>query len=258
MRIKVFPSKAELAQAAARGAVAAIRAAIAEHGEARIIAATGASQFEFLDALTKPSGIDWSRVEMFHLDEYVGMSDQAPASFCRYLRERLIDKVGLKRYHLIDGTLAPEAAIGRVSAEIRKAPIDIAFVGVGENGHLAFNDPPADFDADEAYLVVNLDEACRRQQLGEGWFPTLDDVPSRAISMTIRQIMKSKQILCVVPDARKAKAVRACFSGEVSPMAPASILQRHPNATAYLDRESAALLQPAATSLGSQICLNEF
>jgi glucosamine-6-phosphate deaminase len=246
MKIKVFLSKDELAWAAAGDAVAAIGKAISERGEARIIAATGASQFEFLDSLTKSPGIDWSRVEMFHLDEYAGMSDQAPASFCRYLRERLIDKVGLKRYHLLDGTEAPGAVISRVSGEIRKAPIDIAFVGVGENGHLAFNDPPADFDTDEAYIVVNLDEACRRQQLGEGWFSTLDDVPSQAISMTIRQIMKSKQILCIVPDARKAKAVQACFGGAVSPMAPASILQRHPNASVYLDQESAARLQPKA------------
>jgi glucosamine-6-phosphate deaminase len=246
MKIRVFLSKADLAQAAAGDAVAAIAEAISERGEARIIAATGASQFEFLDALTKSPGIDWSRVEMFHLDEYVGISDQAPGSFCRYLRERLIEKVGLKRYHLLNGTQAPESVISRVSAEIRKAPIDVAFVGVGENGHLAFNDPPADFDTDEAYIVVNLDEACRSQQLGESWFPTLDDVPSQALSMTVRQIMKSKQILCIAPDARKAKAIEACFGGVVSPMAPASILQRHPNASVYLDHESAARLQPAA------------
>jgi glucosamine-6-phosphate deaminase len=246
MTIKVFSSKAELARAAASHAVAAIREALSQRGEARIIAATGASQFDFLDVLTKTTEIDWSRVEMFHLDEYVGMSDQAPASFCRYLRERLIDKVGLKKYHLLDGTQAPAAVIERVSSEIRNAPIDIAFVGVGENGHLAFNDPPADFETDEAYIVVDLDEACRKQQLGEGWFPTLADVPQQAISMTIRQIMKSEQILCIAPDTRKASAIKACFGGEVSRMAPASILQRHPNATIYLDKESAALLTPTA------------
>ena len=246
MTIKVFSSKATLAQAAADHAAAIIRDAISERGEARIIAATGASQFDFLDALTKITDIDWDRVEMFHLDEYVGITDQAPASFCRYLRERLIDKVGLKKYHLLDGTQAPAAVIARISAEIRKAPIDIAFVGVGENGHLAFNDPPADFDTEEAYIVVNLDEACRKQQLGEGWFPTLADVPRQAISMTIKQIMKAEQILCIAPDARKANAIRACFNGEVSPMAPASILQRHQNATIYLDKESVSLLLPAA------------
>jgi len=245
MNIKVFSSKAELAEAAANDAASSIRAATRERGEARIIAATGASQFAFLEVLTRATGIDWTRVEMFHLDEYVGLSEAAPASFCRYLRERLIDKVGLSRYHLLDGTLKPEVTIERVSAEIRKAPIDVAFVGVGENGHLAFNDPPADLETEEAYIVVDLDEACRRQQLGEGWFPSLDDVPRRAISMTIRQIMKAKRIVCVAPDARKAPAVAACFGGEVSPMAPASILQQHPNATIYLDAESAALLPRA-------------
>jgi glucosamine-6-phosphate deaminase len=146
---------------------------------------------------------------------------------------------------LLDGTQAPKAVIERVSTEIRKAPIDIAFAGVGENGHLAFNDPPADFDTDEAYLVVNLDEDCRKQQLGEGWFPTLADVPRQAISISIQQLMKAKQILCIAPDARKAKAIQACFDGEVSPVVPASILQRHPHAMLYLDTESAALLSPA-------------
>jgi len=245
MKISVFPSKESLGQAAANDAAAAIREAIFERGEARIIAATGASQFEFLEALTTIEDIDWSKVEMFHLDEYVGMSEKARASFCRYLRERLIDKVGLKRYHLLDGTQPPAEVIARTTAEIRKAPIDVAFVGVGENGHLAFNDPPADFDTREAYIVVDLDEACRRQQLGEGWFPALADVPKQAISMTIHQMMEAKRILAVVPDARKAKAVRACFEGEVSPMAPSSILQRHPRATIYLDVESASLLSPA-------------
>jgi glucosamine-6-phosphate deaminase len=242
MEIKVFRSKEGLAQAAAGHAASLIREALSRRGNARIIAATGASQFEFLDALIRIPAIDWSRVEMFHLDEYVGMSESAPASFCRYLRERLINKVGLKRYHLLDGTDDPAAVIKRVSEEIRKAPIDVAFAGVGENGHLAFNDPPADFETDEAYMVVNLDEDCRRQQLGEGWFPTLADVPRQALSMTIRQLMKAEHILCIVPDARKAKAIQACFGGDVSPLAPASILQRHPNAIIYLDQESSALL----------------
>jgi glucosamine-6-phosphate deaminase len=244
--IKIFSSTILLAQKAAEEAATAIRNAISARGEARIIAATGASQFEFLETLTKIRGIDWKRVEMFHLDEYVGMSEQAPASFCRYLRERLIDKAGLEKYHLLDGTGVPAEVIERVSAEIVKAPIDVAFVGIGENGHLAFNDPPADFDREEAYSVVNLDEACRRQQLGEGWFATLADVPCQAISMTIKQIMRARQILCMVPDARKANAVAACFSGDVSPLAPASILRRHPNATIYLDPASSALLSPAA------------
>jgi len=246
MIIKISPSKALLAEDAALQAAATIRGAIAQRGEARIIAATGASQFEFLDALTKIPGIDWKRVEMFHLDEYVGVSEENPASFCKYLRERLIDRVGIEKYHLLDGTQPSGAVIARVSAEIRKAPIDIAFAGVGENGHLAFNDPPADFDTEDPYLVVNLDEACRKQQLGEGWFPTLEDVPRQALSMSVKQLMKAKQIIVIAPDARKANAIKACFDGEVSPSAPASILQRHADTTIYLDRESASLLSPAA------------
>jgi len=245
MTIKIFPSKAVLAQQAAEQAAASITRAICERGVARIIAATGASQFEFLDALTI-SGVNWKQVEMFHLDEYVGISDKAPASFCRYLRERLIDKVGLEKYHLLNGMQDPATVIEQVSTEIRKAPIDVAFVGVGENGHLAFNDPPADFETEKAYIVVTLDEECRKQQLGEGWFPTLADVPQQAISISIRQIMKARQILCIAPDARKAKAIKACFDGDVSPLAPASILQRHPDATIYLDNESAALLSRVA------------
>jgi glucosamine-6-phosphate deaminase len=245
MIIKIFPSKTGLAEDAADDAAATISDAISQRGEARILAATGASQFDFLDALTNIPGVDWKRVEMFHLDEYVGLSDHAPASFCKYLRERLIDKVGLEKYHLLDGMQAPATVIKRVSAEIRKAPIDIAFAGVGENGHLAFNDPPADFETEEAYIVVNLDEDCRKQQQGEGWFPTLADVPRQALSITIKQLMKAKQILCIAPDARKANAIKACFEGEVSAAAPASILRRHPNATLYLDTESAALLSPA-------------
>ena len=245
MIIKVFPSKAVLAQQAADQAAASINKAIFERGRARIIAATGAAQFEFLDVLTKKPGIDWKNVEMFHLDEYVGISDQAPASFCRFLRDRLIDKTGIGKYHLLSGMEDPATVIAHVSAEIRKAPIDVAFVGVGENGHLAFNDPPADFETEEPYIVVTLDEACRKQQMGEGWFATFADVPQRAISMSIKQIMKTRQIIGIVPDARKAKAIKACFDGDVSPLAPASILQRHPNATICLDNESASLLSRA-------------
>ena len=249
MVIEVFPSKEALGRAAAMDAAKAIHAAIAQNGQARIIAATGASQFDFLEALTQIEGIEWDKVEMFHLDEYVGVPETNPASFCRYLRERLIDKVGLTKYHLLDGTGVPADEIALVSAELRKAPIDVAFAGVGENGHLAFNDPPADFDTTETYIVVQLDEACRKQQLGEGWFPTLADVPREAISMTIHQLMAAKKVLCMVPDERKSNAIKACFGGEVSPMAPASILQRHPQATIYLDVEAASQL--SATTLES-------
>jgi glucosamine-6-phosphate deaminase len=224
--------------------------AIAERGLARILAGTGASQFEFLDALTKHREFDWGRVEMFHLDEYVGVSAHHPASFARYLRQRLIEPTGLGRYHLLHGDKNPAEECRRVGAAIQSAPIDCAFVGIGENGHLAFNDPPADFSTREPYLVVTLDEACRRQQVGEGWFETVDDVPAEAISISVRQILAAREIVCAVPDARKAEAVKKCLAGPVDPMAPASILQTHPNTTIYLDRASSALLPKGMGSKG--------
>jgi glucosamine-6-phosphate deaminase len=181
---------------------------------------------------------------MFHLDEYLGIPATHPASFRKYLLDRLINKVGIRRHHLLDGEGGVQKMMAEVSAEIRKAPIDVAFVGIGENGHLAFNDPPADFETEESYIVVELDEACRRQQLGEGWFKSLPEVPSQAISMTIRQILKSKEIICIVPDARKARAVEKCFQGEISPLAPSSILRTHPNTVIFLDKDSSALLRP--------------
>jgi len=240
--LKIFPDKQALASTAADRAAIIIRDSIAQRSRARIIAATGASQFEFLEALTGLPEIDWGRVEMFHLDEYVGISDSHPASFCKYLRERLIDKAGVGKYHLLNGTGDPAAVIREAGQELRRAPIDVAFVGVGENGHLAFNDPPADFDSDEPYAVVALDEACRRQQLNEGWFSSLEDVPKHAISMTIRQILKANKILCIVPDVRKAQAVKNCFEGTISPMAPASALQSHAATIVYLDPFSSSLL----------------
>lgn len=248
MVIKCFKDKRDMANVAAEQASATLRNAIRDHGTARLIAATGAAQFEFLETLTSLPGIDWERVEMFHLDEYIGIPESHPASFCRFLRERLIDKTGITKHHLLNGEEDPEVVIRRTNEAIRSAPIDVAFVGIGENGHLAFNDPPADFETEEPYIVVELDEACRRQQLGEGWFPSFADVPKRAISMSIRQVLKTKKIMCIVPDARKADAVKACFDGEISPMAPASILRRHQDTTVYLDVNSAALLRPETLS----------
>jgi glucosamine-6-phosphate deaminase len=244
VQLKKFPDKQSLASAAAKRAASIIREAIVARGKARIIAATGASQFEFLKDLTAMPGVDWRRVEMFHLDEYVGLPEAHPASFCKYLRERLIDKVGMGQYHLLSDTKDPAKLMRRIGEKLQQSPIDVAFVGVGENGHLAFNDPPADFDTQEPYAIVTLDDACRRQQLNEGWFPTFDDVPKQAISMTINQILKTKEILCIVPDARKAQAVKNCFAGEVSNMAPASALQNHSNTTVYLDAASSAMLDP--------------
>jgi glucosamine-6-phosphate deaminase len=231
-----------MGRAAAAHAAATLRECIRLKGHARVIAATGASQFDFLDALTSSPDIDWPRVELFHLDEYVGLSIDHPASFRRYLLDRLIRKVGIHKYHLLDGDTDPEQAAAEVGAVLAERPADIAFVGIGENGHLAFNDPPADFTTDDPYIIVTLDEACRRQQVGEGWFSSVADVPTHAISMSVRQILTSIEIVAVVPDARKAAAVKACVEGPVSPMAPASILQTHPNTTLYLDFDSAALL----------------
>ena len=244
MDVRVFATKAELGRAAAVDAAAALRDAIAQRGRAHAIAATGASQFEFLDALTATPGVDWSRVVFFHLDEYVGLPESHPASFRRYLKERIVARVRPGGFHFIEGDAAdPAAEARRVGALIRAHPIDAAFVGIGENGHLAFNDPPADFETEEPYLLVTLDEACRRQQLGEGWFEGLEDVPRRAISMSVRQILKSQRIVCVVLDARKARAVRDCLQEEVSPLRPASILRTHPRTTLYLDGPSASLLR---------------
>lgn len=245
MIVRVFGNKRALSIAAAEHAATTLRRAIVDRASARITVATGASQLDFLEALTKAEDLDWRRVEMFHLDEYVGLPITHPASFRNYLRERLIQKVGITRYHLLDGNDDPGEVVRRVGEALRSAPVDIAFAGIGENGHLAFNDPPADFDTQESYLVVELDEACRRQQVGEGWFSHISEVPLRAISMSVNQILKSSEIICVVPDVRKARAVQLCFEGEISSMAPASILRTHPKATIYLDRESASLLSPA-------------
>ncbi len=246
MIARVFEDKHSFSKAAAEQASAAVRGAIHDRGYARIVVATGTSQMDFLDALTNTENIDWQRVEMFHLDEYVGLPITHPASFRKYLMERLIHKVGIAKYHLLDGDSDPVEVVRRVGNALRSAPVDVAFVGIGENGHLAFNDPPADFQTEEPYLIVELDDACLRQQVGEGWFASISEVPRRAISMSVRQILKAKEIICVVPDARKAPAVKLCFEGEVNPMAPASILRTHPAATIYLDRDSASLLSPGA------------
>ena len=246
MLLRVFNDKVSLGRAAAEQAATAIRRAIAERGYARIIAATAASQLEFLDALTTAPGIDWKKVEAFHLDEYIGLPISHPGSFRKMLMEQLVAKTGITRYHLLDGDASdPRAVIREVGKQLVSSPVDIAFLGIGENGHIAFNDPPADFDTEDPYIIVPLDEACRQQQVGEAWFSDISQVPKRAISMSARQILKAKEILAVVPDKRKAQAVRACVEGEISPMYPASILRRHPNTTVYLDSNSGSLLGPA-------------
>jgi glucosamine-6-phosphate deaminase len=249
-KLRVFETSTELAAAAAGDAAAAIRDALVASGGARIVAATGASQMAFLDRLVGEPDVDWARVELFHLDEYVGLPADHRASFRRYLLERLIRPTGMQKYHLLDGEADPRGVCRAVGAELRRAPIDVVFAGIGENGHLAFNDPPADFEVDDPYVVVQLDERCRLQQVGEGWFASLADVPRTAISMTVRQILRARAIISVVPDLRKAEAVHACVDGPVDPMAPASILQTHPHTTIYLDRDSASLLDASPNASG--------
>lgn len=244
MEVIISETKEALGHRAADDGAVLIRDAIDRSGRANLILATGASQFEVLGALVAADGIDWGCVTVFHLDEYLGMPLSHPASFRRYLKERFVDRLPTPpaAFHYLDAEADGAAECTRVGRILARHPIDVAFIGIGENGHLAFNDPPADFQTERPYLVVELDEACRRQQLGEGWFATLEDVPTGAISMSIRQILRSGAILCSVPDRRKAEAVRAAVEGPVTAEIPASILQQHDRTTLYLDRDSASLL----------------
>jgi glucosamine-6-phosphate deaminase len=240
MKVKVFETKEELGKSAAEYGANLINEAISKRGKANIIVATGASQFEMLDNLIREK-IDWNKVSAFHLDEYIGLSFDHPASFRKYLKERFVSKVPLKEFFYINGEVDVAGECDRLNRIIVQYPIDVAFVGIGENGHLAFNDPPADFEIDDPYIQVDLDKECRMQQFGEGWFNDIDEVPKRAISMTVKQILKSENIICSVPDKRKARAVKNVVDGEVRPEVPASILQTHGKTTLYLDAGSNSL-----------------
>jgi len=243
MKIIISNNSFELGQSAALVASELIKTAITKNGQANIILATGTSQFEVLNQLTKEI-IDWSKVVLFHLDEYIGLPASSPASFRKYLTERFIEKVSpFKACHLVNGETDPHQECMRLGELIERNPVDVALVGIGENGHLGFNDPPADFDTTQAFIVVTLDEKCRKQQLGEGWFTTLEEVPRKAITMSIQQIMKSTHIICSVPDSRKAVAVRDCLESPVSDIYPASILQLHKHCSCFLDKESSSLLK---------------
>lgn len=237
----------EIGRRAAEAGAALIRRAVEERGEAFVVLATGASQFEMLDHLVEAPRVDWSRVTAFHLDEYIGMSMAHPASFRRYLKERFVDRLPgpIGAFHYIQADQDPVAECERLNGLIEEISIDVGFIGIGENAHLAFNDPPADFDAEAPYIVVELDEACRRQQLGEGWFSSLEEVPRSAISMSVPQIMRFASIVCTVPGERKADAIRAALEGPVAPEVPASILQRHRNCSLYLDSAAASTLETA-------------
>ncbi len=245
MNVHIGKDKADMAAKAAAAAAAKIREAINARGSARIIVATGASQFEFLEALVSEPGIDWTKVTGFHLDEYIDLPVSHKASFRGYMRERFVARTPqpMKAFIEVDGEAADkEAEIARLESLIREASVDVACVGIGENGHLAFNDPPADIDCARAYKIVPLDDKCRMQQVGEGWFATKDDVPTHAFSMTMKQILHSKAIVCTCPDERKAEAVKGAVQGPVTNMLPASFLQLHPDCAMFLDPPSASLL----------------
>ena len=245
MKVVVSETKQELGKKAAAHGADLIRKAIKANGQANVIVATGASQFEMLSELIKEKDIRWDKVTCFHLDEYVGMDITHGASFRKYLWERFVSKLSLPlaAFYYCNGEGDAQAECKRLGEAIKKHPIALAFVGIGENGHLAFNDPPADFLTEEAYTVVNLDADCRKQQMGEGWFPTLNDVPKQAISMSCRQIMKAKSLIISCPDERKAIAVKGSVEGEVTPQVPGSIMQKHADAWLYLDKASASLLK---------------
>jgi glucosamine-6-phosphate deaminase len=241
MQIHVLKNPAELGASAGKKAAGIIKNAIFQKGAANIILATGASQFATLDFLINDRTIEWDKVSMFHLDEYIGIGDSHPASFRRYLRERFLDKINpLRSVNLINGDQGPEEECRRLNELIVLQRIDLALIGIGENGHLAFNDPPADFETELPYIIVGLDETCRKQQLNEGWFNTMDEVPQKAISMSVRQILKSENIVCSVPDKRKAEAVKNCIGNKINNLFPATVLQAHACCDIYLDEHSAS------------------
>ena len=243
MNIQIFDNPVELGKTAAVKCAAIINEAIARKGNARIALSTGASQFETIKALIE-SDIDWSKVEMFHLDEYIGLPESHPASFRKYLKERFLNHIHIKQAYLVDGEDDPQKVIAYLTAAIHKEPIDLGVIGIGENAHIAFNDPPADFDTQEAYICVSLDDACKQQQVREGWFATVDDVPKQAISMSVYQIMQCRQIVSCVPYAVKAKAIKDMMDNLLTNMVPATMLKEHPDITLFLDKDSASLLEP--------------
>ena len=246
MRIRVSSTADESSRLAAAHAVAVLTRTIDEHGRARLVAATGSTQIQFLELLTAAPGLDWTRVELFHLDEYIGLAADHPGSFRRFLRDRLVQPTGIVDSFLIDGEAEPAATIAALTDALRRRPVDLLLSGIGENAHLAFNEPPADLTTDAAFTVVTLDETSRRQQVGEAWFAAVEDVPTHAITMTVPEILKAREIVCLAHGARKARAVGACFGGAPSADAPASALAAHPRATVFLDRDAASLLPEGA------------
>lgn len=249
MQIQIFPTAAEMSRAAAARAAQRLREQLAANGEAVLVLATGTSQLGLLEALVREEGVAWEGVTCFHLDEYVGLPASHPASFRNYLWNQFFRQLPVppRAIHFIQGDSAePEGECQRLARLLGEQTVHLALVGIGENGHLAFNDPPADFETRAPYLVVQLDEACRQQQTGEGWFPSLDDVPRSAITMGMQQILQAQEIVCTVPEARKALAVQRSLEGSVTPEVPASLLQTHPQVTVFLDEAAACLLLPTS------------
>lgn len=243
LTINVSPTPKQLGENAAKAIAMLLNETIDRQGSARLVLSTGASQFETIEALLKEE-VAWEKVEAFHLDEYVGLPESHPASFRRYLKERFLSKVSLKAVHFVNGEGDVEANIAALTKELRKAPADVGVIGIGENGHIAFNDPPADFDTDLAYKVVNLDDRCKKQQVGEGWFATVEDVPKQAITMCVKQIMSCRHIVTATPHQVKAEAVFNTITKPIQPAIPATILKTHPDWRLFLDEASASLLMP--------------
>ena len=235
MKIIISDTSAQLGIDSAKGVADYLKSVIAKNGYARIVVSTGASQLPMFENLIR-SSVDWSKVEMFHLDEYVNLPETHPASFRKYLKERFVSRVPLMGAYFVDGT--PEG-IKALSAKLVEKEVDLGIIGIGENGHIAFNDPPADFDTRESYITVNLDSRCRAQQVGEGWFASAEEVPAQAVSMTPYRIMQCKKIISVVPYAVKADAVKKTLTCGVSPNVPATLMKTHPDWELYLDKESA-------------------
>jgi len=243
--VYIYPDRAAIGQAAADFVSDGLRQAIEARGEANAIFATGASQYEFLAALRDASDVDWSQVTAFHLDEYLGLGRDHPASFRRFLEERLFGQLPFKAVHLLDGDAPdPQAEADRYATLLHNQVIDVACIGIGENGHLAFNDPPANFETPHLVHVVDLDDVCRGQQVGEGHFATLADVPRQALSLSVPAILRARTLSCVVPDARKAQPVQCALEGPIQPACPASALRRHANGRVFLDPASASRLSP--------------
>ncbi|TBL77349.1 glucosamine-6-phosphate deaminase [Paenibacillus thalictri] len=243
MKVHVLEDAQKLGEQAAEHAANIINELLAKQDKVRLVLSTGASQFETLSELVKKN-IEWSRIEMFHLDEYIGLPESHPASFRKYLKERFVQLIPLGKVHFVNGEGNITEHLEELTREITKEPVDLALIGIGENGHIAFNDPPADFETKQSYMVVDLDDICKKQQVGEGWFPTVEDVPKQAITMTVHQIMKSRTILSCVPNKVKAKAIREFFENDIDHRFPSTIMKSHPNLTLYLDKQSASQTDP--------------